>query len=102
MVQMQGQSGVETRSYNSLLQVTAIIAPGVNMQYVYPASANNGQITQAVDGTSGETIGYAYDALKRLMNASSVGGAATWSEGYQYDGFGNLTGKTPGGTILPG
>jgi YD repeat-containing protein len=43
------------------------------------------QITQAVDTISGETIGYQYDALKRLISASSSGG---WAQAYQYDGSG--------------
>ncbi|MDQ2949764.1 MAG: hypothetical protein M3Y27_28130 [Acidobacteriota bacterium] len=99
--QMNGPSGVlETRSYNPLSQVTQITAPGMSMSYNYSPTQNDGQITQAVDGVSGEAVSYQYDALKRLINASSTG-ATTWSEGYQYDGFGNLTGKTPGGSIQP-
>jgi YD repeat-containing protein len=43
---------------------------------------------------TGETITYTYDSLKRLANASSTTG---WSDAYSYDGFGNLTGMTPGG-----
>ena len=39
------------------------------VQYVYSSTQNNGQITQAVDTLSGETIGYQYDALKRLISA---------------------------------
>ena len=40
------------------------------IQYGYSATQNNGQITQMVDGISGETISYQYDALKRLVSAS--------------------------------
>jgi YD repeat-containing protein len=43
---------------------------------------------------NGETITYQYDALRRLVNASSTMG---WSSGYSYDGFGNLTDMTGAG-----
>ena len=56
------------------------------MTYNYSATKNNGQIASSVDGISGETITYNYDALKRLSGA----GNSTWSAGYIYDGYGNL------------
>ena len=69
--------------------------------YSYGAGANNGQISQAVDSVSGETVSYAYDALKRLVSASSnptVGSVpAGWTQTYQYDGFGTLTGRVLNG-----
>ena len=75
------------------------------IQYHYSATQNNGQITQAVDTLSGETIGYQYDALKRLTSASStpiIGSTpAAWTQTYQYDGFGNLTAKALNGTTTP-
>ena len=75
------------------------------VQYVYSSTQNNGQITQAVDTLSGETIGYQYDALKRLISASGAPNAGTtpaaWNQSFQYDGFGNLTGKTLNGTTTP-
>ena len=43
-----------------------------SMQYSYSATQNNGQITQAVDTVSGETIVYQYDLLKRLVSASAT------------------------------
>ena len=65
--------------------------------YSYSATQNNGQITQAVDSVSGETIVYQYDSLKRLTSAGSTptsgSSAQPWSEMFQYDGFGNLTAK---------
>jgi YD repeat-containing protein len=64
------------------------------MSYNYPSTGNNGQIQSAVDGRSGETVSYTYDALKRLTAASSTGG---WNQSYAYDGFGNLTKKTTNG-----
>ena len=62
---------------------------------MYSSSANNGQITQMVDTISGETVSYSYDALKRLTSASST---ASWTQTFQYDGFGNLTAKVLNGT----
>jgi len=64
------------------------------MTYNYSSNKNNGQVTSSVDAVSGETVTYQYDALKRLVTASSTG---SWSETYSYDGFGNLTQMTPTG-----
>jgi len=76
-------------------------APSGAITYSYTDSihtGNNGQVVRAVDGVSGETISYQYDALKRLLSASSspnAGGTpAAWMQSYSYDGFRNLTGKT--------
>ncbi len=67
------------------------------------ATHNSGQITQLTDTVSGETVVYAYDALKRLTQASAspVNGStpAAWTQSFTYDGFGNLTGKTFNGTL---
>jgi len=80
----------ESRSYNVNGQLSSMNG----IQYVYSATQNNGQITQAIDGISGETISYQYDALKRLISAASSptsGSTPTaWTQTYQYDGFGNL------------
>jgi len=93
----------ESRSYNVMNQVTSLAANwGTNPygytcvgqsfseQYVYTAGQNNGQISSAVEGT-GETVGYQYDKLKRLIAANSTAG---WAQQYTYDGFGNMTYKT--------
>ena len=75
------------------------------MTYSYSATHNNGQITQAVDTVSGETITYQYDLLKRLVSASATptsgSTSAPWTETFQYDGFGNLTAKVLNGTSTP-
>ena len=66
----------ETRSYNARSQLTQIGITGTmsfNMQYVYSTTQNNGQITQAIDAVSGETIDYAYDSLNRLITAATTG-----------------------------
>jgi len=67
------------------------------IQYNYSLTQNNGQITQMVDAMSGETVSYSYDALKRLISASSTpttgSSPAAWTQTFGYDGFGNLTSK---------
>lgn len=67
------------------------------VQYNYSGTQNNGQITSVSDTLSGETISYTYDVLKRLTLASStpISGStpAAWTQSYQSDGFGNLTGS---------
>jgi YD repeat-containing protein len=52
-------------------------SPAGTIQYNYSTTQNNGQITGVVDGVSGETITYQYDALKRLSSASST---AAWTQ----------------------
>ena len=93
----------ESRSYNVMNQVTSLsanwgtnpygytcVGQSFSEQYVYTAGQNNGQISSAVEGT-GETVGYQYDKLKRLIAANSTAG---WAQQYTYDGFGNMTFKT--------
>ncbi len=76
-----------------MLQLTRMTVPGMmDMQYVYAAGANNGRITQSIDGIGGETVNYSHDALNRLTAAGAANG--TWGQAFSYDGFGNLTGKT--------
>ena len=105
-----GASTTEAMSYNQNNQMASLnwtnpIGPGGvggGIAYSYSATQNNGQITQATDSISGETIGYQYDALKRLTSASSTptSGSTTtpWTQTFQYDGFGNLTAKVLNGT----
>ena len=81
--------------YNSLFQLTGIGAQrgGIayqNITYAFPMGTNNGKISSQTDVLSGETVNYQYDSLNRLISASSAG----WSQGYSYDGFGNLTART--------
>jgi len=84
----------ESRTYNTLMQLTNITIPGqLNLTYNYPTGTNNGKISSQYDAISGETVTYAYDSLNRLLSASGSG----WTETYAYDGFGNLTTKTPTG-----
>ena len=83
--------GIQHWTYNSLLQVTSVTGPNMNMTYNYSSTRNNGQITSSVDATSGETITYNYDALKRLIQATGAG----WGDKYVYDGWGNMTQMNP-------
>ena len=96
----------ETMGYNVNGQLTSFnwaqgtansSVPSGGVSYAYSATQNNGQIVQAVDTVSGETISYQYDALKRLVLASGTPNAgstpAAWTQTYGYDGFGNLTSK---------
>ena len=86
-------AGTETRTYNSLLQLTRTTIPGVmDMEYGYMAGQDNGRIAQSKDWTGGEEVTYAYDSLQRLISAETTG--PEWGAAYTYDGFGNLTGKT--------
>ena len=83
--------GTETRMYNSLGQLTSQVLPyHLNMTYNYSATQNNGRISSSVDGITGESTSYTYDALNRLTAASS----SLWSQSYTYDGFGNLLTKS--------
>ena len=51
----------ESRTYNSLKQLTQIYVPGTtNLNYNYPSSNNNGKISSQSDGISGETVTYSY------------------------------------------
>ena len=62
--------GTETRTYNSLSQLTGVqLGTQANVSYYYNAGLNNGQIATAVDAAHGQTVNYSYDALKRLSAA---------------------------------
>jgi RHS repeat-associated protein len=104
----------ETRAYNVNGQMTSQLwssngggtsfPTATGNQYIYSPpgtpTPNNGQVMQEVKGS--ETVTYQYDALKRLISSSAtpVTGStpAAWTQTFQYDGFGNLTGKVLSGT----
>ncbi len=79
----------ETRTYNSMLQLTHLISSGVDITYAYSATQNNGKIVSQTDNISGEQVQYTYDSLNRLATAQATSNA--WGQSYTYDGFGNLT-----------
>ncbi len=81
----------ETRTYNTLGQLTGLTNGAQHLTYTYPTGTNDGKIASKYDAMSGETVTYQYDSLNRLASASA---GSTWGEAYTYDGFGNLTAKT--------
>ncbi|HTR35829.1 MAG TPA: RHS repeat-associated core domain-containing protein [Bryobacteraceae bacterium] len=81
----------ETRTYNTLGQLTGLNNGAENLAYNYSTGTNNGKIASKYNAVSGETVTYQYDSLNRLASASA---GSTWGEAYTYDGFGNLTAKT--------
>jgi RHS repeat-associated protein len=87
----QMTAGLDTRTYNSMGQVTNIHSSSLNITYNYSATQNNGKITSQVDNLTGEQVTYAYDSLNRLVSAQA---GSTWGQGFAYDPFGNLTDKT--------
>jgi len=97
LTQMSYNGGTETRSYNSMLQLTSISGLGQSVTYTFPpAGSNAGKIVSQTDQISGETVAYVYDSLNRLTSAGATSNA--WSQTYSYDGFGNLTNRTGYGT----
>jgi len=84
----------EQRTYNILMHLTHLTVAGigsVDMQYNYTAGLNNGRVSSTTDNVLGETVNYTYDMWNRLGSATATNGA--WGESYNFDGFGNLTGK---------
>ncbi|MCC6589029.1 MAG: hypothetical protein IT168_20190 [Bryobacterales bacterium] len=87
-------------TYNELGQLTNLSnSAGVNINYTFPTTGNNGRIQSMTNVLTGETVTYQYDALNRLATATSndpTGGQTftPWGQSFAYDGFGNLTGQT--------
>jgi RHS repeat-associated protein len=89
-------------SYNTLQQLNQMgySSPSsntnVNFTYTYTAGHNNGRIAQFSDSSTGEVVNYTYDALNRLIAATTSNSTGpVWGESYTYDGFGNLLSKVP-------
>ena len=76
----------ETRTYNSLLQLTGVTRGTVNLTYGYTASQNNGKIASATNNASGEQVVYQYDALNRLIEAHTLDNqnVTQWGQGFVY------------------
>ncbi|MGH7868361.1 MAG: RHS repeat-associated core domain-containing protein [Candidatus Dormibacteraceae bacterium] len=95
MLTMTGANGApsETRTYNSIGQMTLLQSGNLNIQYAYPATQNNGKIASQKDLPNGEEIVYYYDSLNRLAKAETTTdpNVTQWGQSYTYDGFGNLT-----------
>jgi YD repeat-containing protein len=87
----------QTRTYNSLQQLTRIQASGSGLlsfdeEYRFSSTQNNARITQSKDWVSGEEVTYVYDDLNRLISAYTTG--PEWGVNFTYDGFGNKTAQT--------
>ena len=90
LLTMSAAGDNETRTYNTLGQLTGLNNGSQNLTYTYPAGTNNGKISSRYDAVSGETVTYTYDSLNRLASATGN----TWGDSYGFDGFGNLVSKT--------
>jgi RHS repeat-associated protein len=77
----------ETRQYNPLGQLTRIIGLGIDLEYRFSATQNDGKVTQQKDWVSGEEVSYQYDELERLSSAATTSNA--WGLSWSFDGFGN-------------
>ena len=95
LLQLKDLSAVtktETRQYNVLGQLTSLQVMngvGLDVQYTYSATQNNGQITKMNGNLKTEEVNYTYDSLTRLSTASTTG--PTWGQSFVYDGWGNRT-----------
>ena len=104
MLQMDWLSFVETRQYNTRMQMTQlrVLQYGSTQSlatYAFPASPNNnGRISSQYRYTMSpyetETINHSYDNWNRL----TYSGGSGWTQSFTMDGFGNLTAKTGTGT----
>jgi YD repeat-containing protein len=94
----------ETRTYNVLGQLTRITGLGIDLEYSFSATQNDGKITSQKNWVSGEEVTYAYDSLERLISAVTTG--PQWGLSFSYDGFGNRLSQTvtkgtaPSNTVL--
>src|SRR5229473_1850887 len=74
----QMTAGLETRTYNSMGQVTNIHSGSLNITYNYSATQNNGKITSQVDNLTGEQVTYAYDAQNKRVWSCTASGTYSW------------------------
>jgi YD repeat-containing protein len=79
-----GAYGGQSFSYNAMLQLTGVSGGGVNIQYNYSSTHNNGKIISQVDMISGEQVNYAYDALNRLASAQTQ--SNSWGQSFTFLG----------------
>ncbi len=92
----------DTRTYNSMGQLTEIGDSTEQRQFVYPVGAENGKIAQKINLGDGNTTSFTYDALDRLAGATMVKGTQVlWTEGYVCDGMGNLLQKNVTAGLAP-
>ena len=87
-----GNGTSTSRSFNTDGLVGQIVTAGVTLGYTYDNANRISSITDSSDGTL--SWSYGYDALDRLMSATST----NITDGWTYDGNGNVlsqTGSTP-------
>jgi len=72
------------------IQTTKGATTLLNLAYTYD---NVGNITALADDRIGETLGFTYDSLDRLIKVNPVAGAG-YNATYVYDAIGNLTNKS--------
>jgi YD repeat-containing protein len=82
----------ETRTYNVLGQLTRITGLGLDLEYTFSTTQNDGKITAQKNWVSGEEVAYQYDSLERLISAVTTG--PQWGLSFSYDGFGNRLSQT--------
>ena len=71
LLTMTGVNGApsETRSYNSIGQMTALTSGSLQRTYAFSSSSNNSKITAESDPVSGGTV--TYTSLNRLLTAQT-------------------------------
>ena len=87
LTMVNGGTTLETRTYSTLGQLTRQTGFGLDYEYRFSASANDGRAQSRKDWVSGEDVQYQYDSLGRLSSAATVG--PEWGLSFAYDGFGN-------------
>ena len=79
-----------TEVYPSGRVVSVQINPAGRINYYDSSGGNNGDVIGIMDNLHADkSAAYAYDALSRLISASS----ATWSQAFTYDVYGNMLAK---------
>jgi YD repeat-containing protein len=84
--------GTRTFNYNTLGQLTRQTSPGVDLEYIFPSTDNDGRLWKKKDWLSGEEVTYQYDEIGRLTAAATTG--PEWGLSWTYDGFGNRLAQT--------
>jgi len=111
-----GNGLVEARSYDQWRQqpigvtlgTSATDSSRLGLSFSYcvsgsPCTNNNGNLQSQAIGPLGATQTYTYDNLNRLYtSAEASGSAATWSETFNYDNFGNRWVPAYSGITLSG
>ena len=74
--------GTRTFNYNTLGQLTRQTSPGVDLEYVFPSTDNDGRLWKKKDWLSGEEVTYQYDEIGRLTAAATTG--PEWGLSWSY------------------